>query len=358
MFSGLALLALLGSSVPANGLESGAPAAGAKTVACANTRDDDEKINSAVAASADGDEIVIDGPCLIDGTIRLRGQRSYRGQSRSGTVIQQADGANLDAMLASDSYLDNAPLTGDPVTLRSLNLIANRAGNPNAKDALVLRSWGTVVEDMEILQATRHGIRLTNLSANGTPLNNTQVNGRIAANHVVESGGRGIFVEDTRNSVTDWHLLDNWIAGAGSDGIGMDNAAGWNIHGNHVYDVGATAITAERLFGSMIGNNYIENFATTGVRISVQGETASTITANRIFKLTGGSGVFLTVRVNYGTGNLAVTGNTIRGNGAGTGLDYQNGQGTGLVVASTGNLVTEVTTPRATGPGVTVTAGV
>ncbi|GIG87946.1 right-handed parallel beta-helix repeat-containing protein [Plantactinospora endophytica] len=327
------------------------------TIACANTVSDDENLNSAIAASSPGDEIVIDGPCLIDGRIKLLGERSYRGLSRAGTVIRQADGANLPAMLASDSYLDNDPYTGAPIAVRSVSLDGNRAGNPRAGDVLVVRSWQSVIEDVEILGAARHGIRLTNLSADGTALVNTQVNGRIVGNHIGESGGRGIFVEDTGNSVTDWQLLDNWIADSGADGIALDNTAGWMVQRNHVYGTSGAAIAAQRLFGSTVSDNYIEDFVTVGLQVSVQGEAASTIAGNRIFRFNGGGGTFLALRVNYGTGNATVVGNTIRGNGSGVGLDYQLASGTTLSVASTGNLVTGVTTPRRAATGVTVTAG-
>ncbi|HEX6351766.1 right-handed parallel beta-helix repeat-containing protein [Actinophytocola sp.] len=332
---------------------------------CANNTGDDERINAALGGTATGGEVVLSGTCLIDGTIRLEGNRTLRGVSRTGAVIQQAAGANLDAMLASDTYLDNVPWTGEPVTIRSLTLLADGAANPGAHDALVLRSWQSVVEDVVIRDATRHGIRVTNLSANGTALTNTQVNGRIVGNHIHDSGARGINVEDvatdvedTGNSVTDWQLLDNWIGGAGTDGIGMDNAAGWLVRGNHVYDVGRVALWAERLYGSSITDNYLEDFVESGIRLSIQGDAASTVSGNRVFDFSGGTGTFLETRVNYGTGNLAVIGNTVRGNGVGVGLNYQRGSGAGLVVTSTGNLVTGVATPRQVGAGVTVSAGV
>jgi hypothetical protein len=325
---------------------------------CANSPGDDERINSAITASAAGSEIVLQGQCLIDGTIKLLGQRKYRGESRSGTSIRQADGANLPAMLASDSYLDNVPFTGLPITIESLSLDGNRDANPRGGDVLVLRAWQSTVHDVEILGAPRHGIRLTNLSANGTALGNTQVNGRINANHIFGSGGSGVFVEDTGNSVTDWQLTDNWIGDSGADGIAMANSAGWMIQRNHLYGNGRAAIVAERLFGTTVSDNFIEDFTSIGLRATVQGEAASTISGNRIFRSNGGAGTFLSLRVNYGTGNVVVTGNAIRGNGTGVGLDFQLGSGAGCTVASTGNLVTGVSTPRQVGSGVTVTAGV
>jgi hypothetical protein len=329
-----------------------------RVITCKNNLRDSKEIARTLARSAPGDEIVFDGTCLVNETTPLLANRSYRGRSRTGTVIQQADGANLPAIFASDSYLDNSPTTGLATALRAMTIKANSAANPNAADAVVLRSWQTVVEDVQISDARRHGIRVTNLSANGTELTNTQVNGRIAGNQINRSGGSGVYVEDTGNSVTDWQLKDNYIAGTGADGIAMDNAAGWMITGNHVYSVdGATALYANRLFGSSISDNYIENFTATGVVARVQGGAASTIANNRIFKFDGGSGTFLQVIGNYGDAKASVTGNTIRGEGAGIGLDYQRGNASSLEVASTGNLVSDVTTERQVGEGVIVTTG-
>jgi hypothetical protein len=331
-----------------------------RVINCRNNANIDSRlIANAVARSVDGDAIVFDGTCLINQTIPLRGNRSYQGRSRTGTVIQQADGANLPAIFASDSYLDNSPTTGRGTALRTLTIKANSANNPSAGDAVVLRSWQTFVEDVQISDARRHAIRLTNLSANGTPLTNTQVNGRIAENQINRSGGSGVFVEDTKNSVTDWQLEDNYIAGTGGNGIHIDNAAGWMINGNHIYDVdGDNALYAHRLYGSSISDNYIEDFGTIGVVARVQGGAASTITGNRIFQNAGRGGTFLQVLGNYGNAKAAVNNNTIRGRGTGIGLDYQRGSAESLEVTSNGNLVTDVEVDRQVGEGVTINPGV
>jgi hypothetical protein len=331
-----------------------------RVINCRNNANVDSRLIAAtLARSAEGDAIVFDGTCLVTETIPLLGNRSYQGRSRTGTVIQQADGANLPAIFASDSYLDNSPTTGRGTALRTMTIKANSATNPNAGDAVVLRSWQTFVEDVQISDARRHAIRLTNLSANGTPLTNTQVNGRIAENQINRSGGSGLFVEDTGNSVTDWQLEDNYIAGTGGDGIHLDNAAGWMINGNHVYDVdGDNALYAHRLYGSSISDNYIEDFGTVGLVARVQGGAASTITGNRIFQNAGRGGTFLQVLGNYGNAKAAVNSNTIRGRGTGIGLDYQRGSAQSLEVTSNGNLVTDVEIDRQVGEGVTINPGV
>lgn len=337
-----------------------------------NTVADAATINAAIAASPEGAEIVLRGPCLINQTIRLLGNRSYRGESRAGTVLKQADGANLVALVATDGFLDNTTWTGTPVAIRHLTLDGNRANNPNAQTSgLVLRSWLTVAEDLHIRDMGGDGLRLTSLSANGTALKNSQVNGRISDNFIERSGRHGVFIEDPGNSVTDWILRDNWIASSGVDGIHMDNAAGWIVERNHIYGVPQHAIYAHRLFATSICDNYIEGFGETkeagtwcGIEATVQGDAASTIANNRIFNFDGekqpdSSYRYLSISANYGTGVVSVTGNVIRGAGTprGTGLYYLAGEKRGLTVVSTGNAVEHVNTPRFVGERVTVSAG-
>jgi hypothetical protein len=60
--------------------------------------------------------------------------------------------------------------------------------------------------------------------------------------------------------------------------------------------------------------------------------------------------------VNYGSALLAVTGNTIRGNGRGTGISLRGGSGQ-LTVASAGNAVSGVATAVSVGSGVSVSGG-
>lgn len=351
-----------------------APAAAALPIVVVgtNTLADAAAINAAIAGSPVGAEIAIRGPCLINQTIRLLGQRSYRGESRSGTVLKQAPGANLTALVASSVFLDDKSYTGTPVAIRHLTLDGNKAENPAVPTVgLALRSWLSVVEDVHITRMGGDGLRLTNLSANGTGLKTTQVNGRISANFIEGSGRHGVFVEDSQNAVTDWILTDNWIASSGADGIHLDNAAGWVIERNHIYGVPQNAIYAHRLFATVIADNYIEGFGEGsqagtwhGIRASLQGGTASTIHGNRIFNFGGEKGPdsayrYLAVSVNYGTGVVSVTGNAIRGAGkkGGVGLHYSAKEGTQMKVVSAGNAVEDVEVPRLSEERVTLTSG-
>ncbi len=362
---------------PANRAAGRSPAAPIIVVGT-NTDADADTINAAIAASPVGAEIVIRGKCLINKTIRLLDDRSYRGESRTGTILEQADGANLVALLATAQFLDNKDYTGLPVAVRQLTLDGNKANNKQVKtDGLILRSWLSVVEDLHVADMSGSGLRITNLSAKGTKLKTTQVNGRISGNFIENSGRHGVFVEDTGNgeggSVTDWILADNWIASSGVDGIHMDNAAGWFVERNHIYGVPQHAIYADNLFATSICDNYIEEFGETkqagtwcGIRGTVNGEAASTIANNRIFNFSKKCNPqsdfrYLSLAVNYGTGVVTVTGNVIYGigtaRGRGTGQYFTAGDDLKLRVVSTGNFIDGVKTHRFASPTVTVSAG-
>src|SRR5581483_11426708 len=124
----------------------------------------------------------------------------------------------------------------------------------------------------------------------GVNLTNTSVNGRISNVFVTDCSGTGIHVVDSGNSLTDWDLLDSWIANSGQSGIYLENAAGWKIVGNHIYGVPQDAIFANRCYGTTIADNYIEDFggdggANTwyGIACTVQGDVGSVIRENKVF---------------------------------------------------------------------------
>ena len=349
--------------------------AGAVYVTCNNTLSDAAKINAAIASSPRGAEIVIRGECLINQTIRLLGDRAYRGESRTGTVLKQADGAKLVALLASNSFLENTDYTGLPVSVRGLTLDGNKAKNTQTGTAgIILRSWLSVVENVRIKNMDGDGLRITSASANGTGLRNTQVNGRISGNFITGSGRHGVFAKDTKNAVTDWTLTDNWIAESGIDGIHLDNAAGWMVTRNHIYGVPQNAIYAHRLFGTTISDNYIEEFGKTaqagnwyGIYATVQGGAASTIMGNRVFnfslkspeKKSASTYRYIALLANYDTGVVSVTGNTILGAGTDreTAMHYTAKPGARLAVTSIGNAIENIETKRFIDDRVTISSG-
>jgi hypothetical protein len=346
--------------------------AAAIDVTCGNDAGDAAKLNGAIQASAAGDAIAIHGRCLLTGTVALKGSRSYIGDSRTGTILRQADGADLPAVMASESWMENAKGTGTPMRVAHLTVDGNRARN-RGTHGLLIRSWLTAIEDVQVRDAPGDGIRLVNTARDGeTRLTSTQVNGRISGCFINNSGGNGIRVDDPGNAVTDWDLLDCWIAGSGESAVRLDNAAGWKIKGVHIYGVKQHAIYARRCYSTTIADNLIEGFGENGgeentwygIACTAQGGSASVITGNKVFRLNaktaGAKFVFIGIpQVNYGTGMVNVVNNVIRGAGSelDIGLSYRVGGAEGLMVLSAMNNVQAVGTERVVDEKATLVAG-
>lgn len=340
------------------------------TIVCSNTLSDAETINAAIEGSQVGDEIVISGTCIINDSIKLLGDRSYRGTSRTGTILKQADGANLSGILITDTYLENRDWTGTPVFIGHMTLDGNSKMNPGSKtDGIILRSWLSVVDDMLITDMSQDGIKVAYKSENGTDLTTGQVNGRISGNLIDRSGRYGVYVEF---HVTDWNLIDNWIAFSGADGLHMEDASGWVVERNHIYGVPHNAIYADHLWGSTISDNFIEGFGETsdagtwyGIYATIQAGVASTISNNRIFNFANNGSRNPNSSYRYigitlhDTGVVAVTSNTLRGMNIGneTGLYYTaagNDRGT---VISAFNYVADVASDRTVDSAVKLSEG-
>jgi hypothetical protein len=335
------------------------------TVACTDRTSDAAILQKAINSSTTGSLIEIKGPtCLLNKGITFLSERTYTGYGTTDTILKQ-DGT-LKYVLASQGYADNSSWTGDPVTIRDLTIACSGSGST---DGLIVMNWQADVEEVDVNGCGGSGIVDTNVAANGHAIINTSVNSRFDNNFISNSRGYGFEVQDSGNSVTDGFLDDNQIAYSGLDAIQLQNAAGWNISGNHLYSDTQNAIYASRLYGTTIADNYIEDFGATqrsgtwyAIYATAQGDIGSTIFNNKISNDKGESAdakyVYVCVaRTNYGTGFLSVTGNVIVGDRpSDVGFSFSGGANK-LAVASSGNEVVNVGTTRSDSPSVTETAG-
>jgi Right handed beta helix region len=318
-------------------------------VTCHDDSSDASTLQQAINASSPGSTIAIGGVCLLTRGITLLSDRSYTGSSTTGTVLQQA--ASMGFVLGTDSYVHNLSTTGAPLSIRDLTIACNRSGHT---DGIILVNWLVDVEHVVVQNCGGSGIVDSSITANGTSISNTSVNSRFDNNFITGSGRYGFYVNDQRNSVTDGYLENNQIAFSRSDAIHLDNASGWTVTANHLYGVGRSAIYANRLFGTTISDNYIEDFGSKqqsgtwyGIEATAQGGIGSTISGNKVFNTQGpshsASHVYIGItRVNSGTSYLAASGNVILGvGGAGVGFLFSGGANR-LVVASSGNVVAGV----------------
>ncbi len=340
---------------------------GVVTVNCTNSVSDAVTLQRAIDSSAVGSLIEIKGPvCLLVRGITFLSDRTYTGYNTTGTILKQ-DGA-MNYVLASQAYTNNSAYTDDPVTIRDFTIQCNSSGNT---DGIIVLNWQADVEGVDVEDCGGSGIVDTNTTANGHAINNTSVNSRFDNNFISDAHGYGFEVQDSDNSVTDGFFDNNEVAQSGLDAIHLENAAGWNITGNNLYLDSQNGIYADRLFRTTISDNHVEDFGVTqtsgtwyGIVGTVQGGgVGSTISSNNISNdMTEGRNArfiyFCITRTNYGTGYLSVTGNVIVGvRNSDVGLSF-TGEPNKLVIASSGNEVTNVGTPKRDAPSVTDTAGV
>jgi hypothetical protein len=314
-------------------------------VNCGDTSADAGALQQAIDKSPDGSVIQIGGTCLLNRGIVLLPNRTYTGASRTGTVLKQA--ATMPYVLASSAYVDNSSTTGSPLAIQQLTVACSGRGST---DGIIILNWQTDVQQVDVSNCGGDGIVDTSQTPNGATIGNTSVNSRFADNFITGSGGNGFRVIDHGNSVTDGYLLDNRIADSGGDAVLMDNAAGWNISGNHLYNDKSDGIMANRLYGTTISGNYIEDFASRqkasqwyGIVGTVQGGNGSTI--NDLGETGNATHIYIGITsVNGRTGNIAINGNAIRGAGLrDVAFSFSAGAGT-LTVAVAGNVVTQVGT--------------
>ncbi len=335
------------------------------TVTCKNGPADASRVQQAIDSSRPGALVQIGGTCLLDHGLRLLPGRTYSGDSRTGTVLRQH--ASMPYVLASASYTGNSAATGAPLSIRQLTVACSGRGRTNG---IVILNWQADVTNVDVSNCGGSGIVDTGRTASGRQISNTSVNSRFENNFITGSGDHGFAVIDGDNSVTDGYFVDNQVAQTGGSAISLQNSAGWTITGNHLYGDNGDGIVAERLYGSTISNNYIEDFAGRrqsgtwyGILGSAQGGSGSTIDSNKVFndagERSGAAYVYIAVtRTNYGTGHLAVTGNVIGGvRHSDIGLQFSGGTQR-LTVAVYGNDVSGVGTVLQHAPSAKVSRGV
>jgi Tfp pilus assembly protein FimT len=334
-------------------------------VTCQDRSTDAVRLQHAIDSSPEGAAIEFQGgTCLLTRGLTLLGDRTYTGGSTTGTVLRQAGRA--DYVLASSAYASNATTTGDPLAIRDLTVACDGSGGT---DGIILMNWQADVEHVDVSGCGGSGIVDTNTNSAGRSIRNTSVNSRFDNNFITGSGRYGFEVRDTDNSVTDGFLDDNQIADSRLDAIHLENAAGWDISGNHLYNVGDNAISASRLFGTTISDNYIEDFAAGqrsgtwyGILGTVQDGHGSTIRGNKIFnhrdERPGTTRVYIGIpQANRGTGHLSVTGNVIMGAQRSDIGIFLSGGPNNLDAATSGNQVSGVGTVRVNGGHATINAG-
>lgn len=312
-------------------------------VACTGSSGDSASLSRALASLQAGGVLTVSGTCDLTSTLSLPTGVTLQGTEGSGGGSTQLDG--------------NVTYTGGgSVTIQGLEIDCHKSGT-----GLVLQGWQLTVERVTVTDCV-NGVELTNPSKAA----GDHVNDRIVADFIEGSTKYGFYVNDPGNGVTDGHFDGNYVAG-GKVSIYLTNAAGWYIDDNHTYGQSGNAIDAQRMWGTQISGNYIEQYAGYGVDGTVQpGAVGSVVSDNKVFEDDGGhvgtggrlaTGIALVA--NGSPAFASVTGNVVIETDAvssAIGLDY-DGNGHTFTVASTGNTVAGAGTSVEAVNGATKSAG-
>lgn len=202
--------------------------------------DDTTSIQSAIDASPNGSTIYFPkGTYIVSDTINLKKSRRYIGSNRELTVIKQKDGANLDAVLASETWLSSSSTSSDnPIYIENLGINGNKANQSGGLGyGIILISFWNSLRDLTISNTYSDGIRLTSARKDGTEISTSSVESHLYRIDVRNPGGYGIRVHDPSASVqtvTDGWIVDCIVQNAVEDGIRVDTSAGWLVRGCHI----------------------------------------------------------------------------------------------------------------------------
>jgi len=233
--------------------------------------DDTAAIQAAISAAPAGATAFFPaGVYLVSSPVRLRGGLSYVGEglaTGSGAVIRQKDGSNItgaagrSGVLASDAFLDDASLCGDPVLVKGLHIDGNAAGNPTSDaSGIVLNAFWSRIEDCYFTDNPAHGILLTDYTDDGSYVSNSCSENRVTGNRIDTCGGDGIRQESGNGSSNlDGFCRDNLLTQVGN-GIKFARAAGWVISRNHLYGCRLGGLDLDNCFATVVTDNYVEDF--------------------------------------------------------------------------------------------------
>lgn len=183
------------------------------------------------------------------------------GTGRSGTIFRMKAGANLDRLVATSAVLGTgtSPFPDGSVQIDGLCLDGNRANQTGgAGIGLSLATQLGVYRNITVYNMRGHGIHLPKVNAGGNTFSVGVENHFGGTTKITGCGGHGLWSQDTW---TDGTISGLFVASiCGLAGIKVDNAAGWNIQGAHIWAVGTDGILTQAAYACHIADCYVEGY--------------------------------------------------------------------------------------------------
>ena len=255
------------------------------------TTNDTSAIQNCINAAVYGATVYFPkGTYLISSTLQVQPYVRYRGSHRSETFIKQANGANLDAMMASPFWYASTTAAADgSINIESLGFNGNRANQTGGLGhGIILVSFWNELRDLEITNCYGDGLNITCASKTGVEITGSAVETHISRVDVRNCGGVGIHVYCPGGASYDLNT-DGWIhdcivQNPSDVGIRIDSAGGWDISGNHLYGCPTDGIVVNNSFNTRIHHNYVETWGTAPNVLAVtSGSDQATYTQSNVF---------------------------------------------------------------------------
>lgn len=229
--------------------------------------DDTVAINAAITASTFGSIVFFpQGTYIVSSTIKLLKGRTYRGSGREGTTVRAKAATNLDAVMASETWLSTtpSPTSDNPIAIRDLKIDGNSSAQTSGLgNGLALITFWNTLENLEIVNNRGNGLLLTSKRRDNVEITNTAVECKVIRCAIRSSGAIGIYVEDptpSAQTVTDGWIVDCVIDTTGQEGIMISTSAGWLVQGNHLYGTARSGIWLDRGGFTRVIGNYVETY--------------------------------------------------------------------------------------------------
>lgn len=200
----------------------------------------------------------------------LRPQSHIFGASDWRSILKRKSGSTT-FLMASEGYASNATVVDLGSVIRDMRFDGSKPDSNYAtgRDGLILRTYRSAIERCRFTNAAGHGLLLTALSANGTPITNGMAENRILNNRFDANNGAGLYGRDgTANQLADLFIRGNAFGPNGGSSfynLDLERCAGSHISDNHLYGVSrgdmrllkASALT-------VAGNNMDATYANAG----------------------------------------------------------------------------------------------
>lgn len=305
-------------------------------------------------------EWVVNAVIKYPAGLRLQGTMFRVG---TGTRIKMADGANLDAVLASSLWYSASatPTSAIPTHISHFHINGNKANQTSGLGhGLVMMNFQSQIEFIIAQDCRGDGIRATGETLAGNGITNTANEINIERCQVRSCNGNGIYIHehDTAAKLTDGWITNCIVSSILEAGIRIDGAAGWFLGWNHTYGTEKSGYRIQRGFRLRMIGNYAESYgdsATVGSYAGIDLFSAGMVTAGpcqisgNIVSASDTPAVGTTLRgiairtLASSSGYVSVTSNGIYGRTSATpttGLNVTNVDGTATTYLSeSGNII-------------------